>query len=65
MEGAELWDVASGKNTAKFKPDPADSVGTKNPNDMVWSVAFSPDGKTLVTGLDVGTYFWDVSRLRP
>lgn len=62
MEGGMLWDVTSGKNTAKFKFDRADSVGLKSRNDMVYSVAFSPDGKTLGLGCDNGlTALWDVT----
>ncbi len=62
MEGGMLWDMASGKNTAKLKFDRADSASLKSPDDTVYSVAFSPDGKTLGLGCANGLIgLWDVA----
>jgi WD40 repeat protein len=59
--GGMLWDLASGTNTVKFKPDRADSAPTNNPNDMTYSVAFSPDGGVFAQGCDNGIIvLWDV-----
>jgi len=59
--GGMLWDVASGKNTAKFKPVPADSTAAEGVNDMAYSVAFSPDGKTFAVGCNNGIIgLWDI-----
>ncbi|HVT28527.1 MAG TPA: hypothetical protein VHE81_10990, partial [Lacipirellulaceae bacterium] len=59
--GGMLWDIASGTNTVKFKPDRADSAGTNNPNDMTYSVAFSPDGGVFAQGCHNGIIvLWDV-----
>jgi WD40 repeat protein len=59
--GGMLWDLASGTNTVKFKPDRADSAATNNPNDMTYSVAFSPDGGVFAQGCDNGIIvLWDV-----
>ncbi|HWB07816.1 MAG TPA: M56 family metallopeptidase [Pirellulales bacterium] len=59
--GGMLWDIASGTNTVKFKPDRADSAAINNPNDMTYSVAFSPDGRIFAQGCDNGIIaLWDV-----
>ena len=50
-----LWDVATGEEVARLK-------GHTN---YVWSLAFSPDGKTLVSGSGDGTVrLWDTQPLR-
>jgi WD40 repeat protein len=61
--GGMLWDISSGTNTVKFKPDRADSAAVnKNPNDMTYSVAFSPDGRVFVQGCKNGIIvLWDVN----
>lgn len=60
--GGMLWDVATGKNTAKLKPDRAYSEVMNNTNDMTFSVAFSPDGRTFAQGCHNGLIaLWDVS----
>lgn len=48
--GGMLWDVEKGVNTAKLKPDDVDSEAINKINDMTYSVAFSPDGKTFAQG---------------
>jgi len=49
----QLWDIASGRQTATFTVP--DSVG-------VTSLAFSPDGGTLAVGdVNGNTYLWDVT----
>ena len=59
--GGMLWDVARGKNTAKFKPVPADSTAAEGVNDMAYSVAFSPDGKTFAVGCSNGIIgLWNI-----
>jgi eukaryotic-like serine/threonine-protein kinase len=56
--GAQLWDLASGK---RIGPILEHEGGV-----AVISVAFSPDGKTLLTGsLDQTARFWDVATARP
>ena len=51
LDGINLWDVATGKNTATFK----ENRGPVN------SVAFSPNGKALASGnWDHTITLWDV-----
>ena len=56
-----LWDVATGRKTA--------TLASPIPGSTVYSVAFSPDGKTLATGTtnndDGKTYLWDLATRRP
>jgi WD40 repeat protein len=50
----KLWDVAAGKELATLF----------EPGHMVFAVALSPDGATLVTGnYDATAKLWDVSLL--
>jgi WD40 repeat protein len=50
----KLWDVAAGKELATLS----------EPGNMVFAVAFSPEGATLVTGnYDATAKLWDVSPL--
>lgn len=58
----KLWDVASGRNTAKMKEE---GLGAHELPYQWTTVAFSPDGKKLATG---GWYnrvkLWDVATLK-
>jgi WD40 repeat protein len=50
-----LWEVATGKARAVLKVQ-------KGQEGKVWSLTFSPDGKTLASGDDMGTIkLWDVT----
>lgn len=60
--GGMLWDVATGKNIAKFKPDRVYSEIAQNTEDMTYSVAFSPNGQSFAQGCDNGLIvLWDVN----
>ncbi len=49
----KLWDAATGKELASYKGDPD--------GDVVCSLAYSPDGKTLASsGWDDSVMLWDV-----
>jgi WD40 repeat protein len=52
---ARIWDVETGKELKKF-------AGHTNVAEGVWSAAFSPDGKKVVTtgGQDTTVLIWDV-----
>jgi WD40 repeat protein len=54
----KLWDVASGKNTSTLQDEHSHTI--------VYSLAFSPDGKTLASGAGEADHFgavrlWDVA----
>ena len=52
-----LWDVTTGTNKSTFRHSP------QNPQDRtwVWSVAFSPDGKTVASSDSATIKLWEVS----
>lgn len=49
---ARLWDIASGKPLGVFEPH----------SSSVSSLAFSPDGRTLATGMNGTVRLWDLTR---
>jgi WD40 repeat protein/tetratricopeptide (TPR) repeat protein len=52
---AQLWNVTTGRPVGEPMLHPG----------CVWAVAFSPDGKTIVTGGDKGARLWDVTSGKP
>lgn len=66
MRGAvELWDLGSGKVRAELRGIAAsDELGHSDGANQVSSLAFSPDGETLATGLqDGGVKLWNAATL--
>jgi hypothetical protein len=61
MDGTvRLWDLPSGKEVARFGEEVPRFAG----RGWVLAVAFSPDGRALVSGgLDKSAHIWDVSRI--
>src|SRR5262249_28676590 len=72
---ARLWDVATGKQVRKLGSEPGFPAGRPGPQaiplgpprpgahgNMVWAVAFSPDGRPLATtSLDGTAKLWEVA----
>ena len=56
LQGVRLWDVGTGKTIQTINPSHLDTEGAGT----VYA-AFSPDGKTVLTGSDKGTDLWDAS----
>ena len=62
-----LWDTGTGQFLAKLGDGDTAAMGqhTSGHGDSVYSVAFSPDGRTLASGsLDNSIMLWDVSQAR-
>lgn len=58
---ARLWDVETGTTIRVFGPDDPQTEVIEGHNDIVISAAFSPDGKTILTGdLSSVLILWDV-----
>jgi WD40 repeat protein len=55
-----LWDLATGKHTATFQGHPGEGCFS-NMFAAAFAVAFSPDGKTLVSGGARTVELWDVA----
>ena len=55
--GITVWDIADGKfkEPRKIKNDPPENSGDLNAPGSIHSVAFSPDGKLIFSGLHNGT----------
>ncbi|MSU34252.1 MAG: hypothetical protein EXS36_03910 [Pedosphaera sp.] len=52
----KIWDIETNQEVVSFKAHPT----------FLFALAFSPDGKTLVTGGgDQKIYFWDIAALNP
>lgn len=55
-----LWDVATGEELRVFGPDDPDTEAIEGHDDRVISVAFSPDGRHILSGaLDSYLLLWD------
>jgi WD40 repeat protein len=54
-----LWEIASGREVGRFEED-----GLRD-RPCGWSVAFSPDGRTVATGDGLSIRFWSVFTGRP
>ena len=59
-----LWDLRSGKRAATLQAYDPNSMAEENFN-PAFSVAFSPDGRTLAVGTLRGLRFWDMKSGRP
>ena len=51
-DSVHLWDVATGTDLRQFPGEPAEKWGDRR---SVNALAFTPDGRTLITGEDNGT----------
>ncbi len=61
-----LWDVATGQKVREYGPDDGDTDAVEGHTRLVRSVAFSPDGKTFLSGAaDSRMILWDVETGEP
>jgi WD40 repeat protein len=60
----KVWDVTTGRELATFR-QPGEihgpNGGSSSRNNYIWSLAFSPDGKTLAAGTELDAKVWDVA----